>query len=79
MFIHPHSAKLFQSIFHSFKAGIANAISSFKWRKNHYLWKKDNFQFIEMNNRASPTNYFDQFIQIEIYIKKQRKYTVPTA
>ena len=27
------AADLFASIFHSFKAGIANAISSFKWRK----------------------------------------------
>ena len=25
------TAELFMSIFHSFKAGIANAISSFKW------------------------------------------------
>ena len=29
----PCAAELFQIIFHSFKAGIANAISSFKWRK----------------------------------------------
>ena len=28
----PSAAKLFVSIFHSFKAGIANAISSFKRR-----------------------------------------------
>ena len=32
-------AELFQSIFHSFKAGIANAISSFKWRKKILFMK----------------------------------------
>ena len=31
--LNPCPAELFQIIFHSFKAGIANAISSFKWRK----------------------------------------------
>ena len=30
----PCIAKEFVSIFYSFKAGIANAISSFKWMKN---------------------------------------------
>ena len=29
----PGAANFFVSIFHSFKAGIADAISSFKWRK----------------------------------------------
>ena len=32
--ISPCSAELLFSIFHSFEAGIANAISSFKWQKN---------------------------------------------
>ena len=31
--LNPAPAELFQIIFLSFKAGIANAISSFKWRK----------------------------------------------
>ena len=30
---------LYVSSFHSFEAGIANAISSFKWIKKYYLWK----------------------------------------
>ena len=29
----PNAAELFRTIFHSFEAGIANAISSSKWRK----------------------------------------------
>ena len=29
----PYAAELFWTIFHSFEAGIANAISSSKWRK----------------------------------------------
>ena len=33
-------AELFQIIFHSFKAGIANAISSFKWRFNISIYEK---------------------------------------
>ena len=31
--VNPTAAGFFQTIFHSFEAGIANAISSFKWRK----------------------------------------------
>ena len=31
--INPSAAELFASIFHLFEAGIADAISSFKWRK----------------------------------------------
>ena len=45
MCVIPCDAELFVSIFPSFKAGIANAISSFKWRKifilklyEHYLY-----------------------------------------
>ena len=37
--INPCPAELFQIIFHSFKAGIANAISSFKWRKTVLFMK----------------------------------------
>ena len=33
-------AELLFSIFHSFKAEIANAISSFKWMKNVYIYEK---------------------------------------
>ena len=33
--INPCTAELFVSIFHSFEAGIADAISSFKWIKNN--------------------------------------------
>ena len=32
--------ELFVSIFHSFEAGIANAISSFKWLKIFFFVKK---------------------------------------
>ena len=31
---------LFASIFHSFEAGIANAISNFKWLKNSIIYEK---------------------------------------
>ena len=40
----PHDAELFASIFPSFKAGIANAISSFKWRKI-YIFLKISLQY----------------------------------
>ena len=39
-FINPCAAVMFVSIFHSFKAGIASAISSFKWVKNNITYKK---------------------------------------
>ena len=39
-YINPCPVELFQIIFHSFKAGIAKAISSFKWRKI-FLFKKN--------------------------------------
>ena len=35
-----YAAKLFLNIFHSFEAGIANAISSSKWRKIIILIRK---------------------------------------
>ena len=38
--INPSAAVLFVSIFHSFAAGIANAISSFKWMKNNIIYEK---------------------------------------
>ena len=38
--LNPCPAELFQIIFHSFKAGIANAISSFKCQKI-FLFKKN--------------------------------------
>ena len=33
-------AELFVTIFHSFEAGITNAISSFKWIKNNTIYEK---------------------------------------
>ena len=34
--------EVFEPIFHSFEAGIADAISGFKWmKKTVYLWKMD--------------------------------------
>ena len=33
MKLNPYAAEFFQTIFNSFEAGIANAISSSKWRK----------------------------------------------
>ena len=40
--INPCPAELLQFYFSSFEAGIANAISSFKWRKmDMNLWKID--------------------------------------
>ena len=38
--INPCAAELFQTIFHSFKAGIAHAISSPKWRNIIKLMNK---------------------------------------
>ena len=38
--INPCTAELFVGIFHSFEAGIANSISSFKWHKNRYIYEK---------------------------------------
>ena len=36
----PYAAEILRTIFHSFEAGIANAISSSKWRKNIYVHEK---------------------------------------
>ena len=36
----------FHCIFHSFEAGIANAISSSDYKKNIFIWKKENFSGI---------------------------------
>ena len=36
----PCAAELFVIIFHSFEAGIANAISSFKLMKNNIIYEK---------------------------------------
>ena len=38
--VNPCAAELFISIFYSFKAGIANAISSFKWQFFFYIYEK---------------------------------------
>ena len=38
--VNPCAAELFVSIFHSFEAGIADAISSFKWMKNNIIFEK---------------------------------------
>ena len=40
IYFNPCAAELFVSIFHSFAAGIANAISSFKWMKNIIIYEK---------------------------------------
>ena len=42
IYITPFTAELFAStcIFHSFEAGIANAISSFKWMKTIIIYEK---------------------------------------
>ena len=36
----PNAAELFRTIFHSFEAGIANAISSSKWQEIIQIMKK---------------------------------------
>ena len=36
----PYTAELFRIIFHSFEAGIADAISSSKWRKKNIIMQK---------------------------------------
>ena len=46
--INPFAAELFVSIFHSFEAGIANAISSFKWWKIVRIYDKIGFSNIEV-------------------------------
>ena len=38
-YVNSCTAELFVSIFHSFEAGIANAISSFKWMKTSIIYK----------------------------------------
>ena len=38
--INPCGAELFRTIFHSFEAGIANAIPGSKWRKMIIFMKK---------------------------------------
>ena len=42
------TAELFVSIFHSFEAGIANAISSFKWMKNNVIFEKNKHLLITL-------------------------------
>ena len=56
------TAELFVSIFHSFEAGIANAISSFKWRKIYIFMKNrhvPNWNYLI--NWASFKRYFFNF------------------
>ena len=36
--VNPYPAEFFRTIFHSFEAGIANAISSSKWQKNNDIY-----------------------------------------
>ena len=72
-------SELLTSIFHSFEAGIANAISSFKWRKIFIFMKNSHLQY--WINEASTKNYFFKFIDISIDLKHawNRVYTVPAA
>ena len=55
--------RLFVSIFHSFKPGIANAFSTFKWRKMFPFMKKTHtfLKFDYFINRAYFTDYFINF------------------
>ena len=46
--LNPCADEWFVFIFHSFKAGIANAISSFKLRKNIYIYEKMDISNIEL-------------------------------
>ena len=52
--IEPCTAELFVSIFHSFEAGIANAISSFKWMKNNFI---DISSFIKFSDISLDLKY----------------------
>ena len=49
--------ELFAFIFHSFEAGIAAAISSFKWRRMCFIYEKTDTSWIEL------------FIEVNIYHK----------
>ena len=76
-----YRAKLFVTIFHSFKAGIANAISSFKRQKISLLMDERHFQIHKMTSRAFTTNYLINFSGILFTLKlaQNPKYTVPAA
>ena len=64
-------AELFQLYFLSFEAGIANIISSFKWRKIwlRYLWKITSVNISISINWAALTNYFIDFSGILFPLK----------
>ena len=50
------------SIFHSFEAGIADAISSFKWMKNKIIYEKQTSPILYyLINWASTTRYVTHF------------------
>ena len=73
----PCAAELFVFIFHSFEAGISNAISSFEWRKIFLIDKSWNLQYwIIAITKHVPKNYFIKFSDISIHLKYawNRKY-----
>ena len=75
---YPCPAELY---FSSFKTGIANAISSFKWRKIWHLWKINMCENKHLINWSSITNYVMDFSVILFPLKptRNRIYTAPAA
>ena len=75
-FLSPCPAELFVSIFHSFEAGIANAISSFKWKKNNIVYEKIFISQIELLDEL-PQDMWQ--ILVVFYLVWKRIYTVLAA
>ena len=65
--------KCFYCIFHSFEAGIADAIPSFKWMKNQHL----QYWMISLTEQVQKTipSIFVTFYLVSIFLE----YTVPAA
>ena len=61
------------SIFHSFEAGIANAISSFKWMKNNIIYEKRTSPKLNYLINWASTNIFGffahQFHLFKLFLK----------
>ena len=51
--VNPSAPEVLVSIFHSFEAGIANAISSFKWRKIFLFMKNNHLQYWIIRNNLT--------------------------
>ena len=73
-YVNPCAAYLFVRIFHSFEAGIADAISSFKWMENNIIYEKYGLsstcvKITVYPSRVSEESFYYSMLQIHQKIK----------